>query len=147
MTESGPEEGSRILVVDTGVAAKWYLNEELEGEAARVLDAGSNGDARLVAPDPIGAEFFNVLWQHHMGHRGETCSLSIAEVKEYWWEFTSAPLELFRVAPLMSRAVEITVETNVIVYDALFLALAEAGGAILVTADERTILNRIKGTP
>lgn len=52
--------------MDTGVAAKWYLNEELEEEAARVLDAGSNGDARLIAPDPIGAEFStcfgSIMW-------------------------------------------------------------------------------------
>lgn len=47
----------------------------------------------------------------------------------------------------MHRAVEITIEIGVIVYDALFLALAEVGAGILVTPDERTILNRIEGTP
>ncbi len=129
------------------MVAKWYLNEELEEEAARVLDAGSEGGARLIAPDSIGAEFFNVLWQHHMGRRGKARNLSVEELKSYWREFSGAPLELFRAAPLMHQAVEITMEINVIVYDALFLALAEAGAGILVTADERTILNRIKGTP
>jgi predicted nucleic acid-binding protein len=136
-----------ILVVDTGVAAKWYLNEDLEEEAARVLDAGGRGEARLVAPDSIGAEFFNVLWQHHVGHRGDARPLSLEEVRSYWQEFTGAPVELFRAAPLTRRAVEITVEVGVIVYDALFLALAEVGEAVLVTADEKTILRRIKGTP
>jgi len=38
-------------------------------------------------------------------------------------------------------------DTGVIVYDALFLALAEVGEAVLITADERTILKRIEGTP
>jgi predicted nucleic acid-binding protein len=147
LSESGAGEAPQILVVDTGVAAKWYLNEELEEEATRVLDAGSKGSARLVAPDSIAAEFFNVLWQHHMGRRGKAHALSVEDVESYWREFSGAPLELFRAAPLMHRAVEITFEIGVIVYDSLFLALAEVGSGILVTADERTILNRIKGTP
>lgn len=112
-----------------------------------MLDAGERGEARLVAPDPIAAEFFNVLWQHHMGHRGGARSLSLEEVRSYWREFSGAPMELFRAAPLTRRAVEITLEVGVIVYDALFLALAEVGEAVLVTADERTILRRIEGTP
>lgn len=147
MLEPGPGEETSILVVDTGVAAKWYLNEDLEEEAARVLDAGEGGEVRLVAPDPIAAEFFNVLWQHHAGRRGGARSLSLGEVRSYWREFSGAPLELFRAAPLMPRAVEIALEVGVIVYDAIFLALAEVGEAVLVTADERTILRRIAGTP
>jgi hypothetical protein len=47
----------------------------------------------------------------------------------------------------MRRAVEITIEVDAIVYDSLFFALAEVGAGVLVTADERTVLNRIKGTP
>ena len=147
MIERSAGTDSPILVVDTGVAAKWYLNEDLEEEAARVLDAGSREEIRLVAPDSIAAEFFNVLWQHHMGHRGGGSSLSLEEVKSYWREFLGTPIELFRAAPLTHRAVEITLEIGVIVYDALFLALAEVGDAVLVTADEKTILKRIKYTP
>jgi predicted nucleic acid-binding protein len=147
LIEGGAGEETPILVVDTGVAAKWYLNEDLEEEAARLLDAGERGEVRLVAPDPIAAEFFNVLWQHHMGHRGEARSLSLEEAKSYWREFSGALMELFRAAPLTRRAAEITLEGGVIIYDALFLALAEGGEAVLVTADERTILRRIEGTP
>ncbi len=147
MLEPGASEDPQILVVDTGVAAKWYLNEDLEEEAARLLDAGERGEARLVAPDPIAAEFFNVLWQHHVGHRGRARPLSLEEVNDYWREFLGAPMELFRAAPLTRRAAEIVFDTGVIVYDALFLALAEFGEAVLITADERTILKRIEGTP
>lgn len=147
MIEPDASEDPPILVVDTGVAAKWYLNEEFEEEAARVLDAGDKGEARLVAPDSIGTELFNVLWQHHVGHRGKGSSLPLEEVNSYWQEFLGAPIELFRTAPLTSRAVEIVLDTGVIIYDALFLALAEVGEAALVTTDERTILRRIEGTP
>ena len=55
MIEPGASEDPQVLVVDTGVAAKWYLNEDLEQEAVRLLDAGGRGEARLMAPDPIAA--------------------------------------------------------------------------------------------
>jgi predicted nucleic acid-binding protein len=39
-----------------------------------------------------------------------------------------------------------TLETGVIVYDALFLTLAEAIGAVMVTADRR-LLSNLESTP
>jgi predicted nucleic acid-binding protein len=46
----------------------------------------------------------------------------------------------------MPRAVEFTFETSVIVYDALFLALAEDADALVVTADSN-LLKALEGTP
>ena len=66
------------LVVDTNVAVKWYLTENLEDEALTVLDAGERGDAVLLAPDTIEPEFWNVLWQRY--RRAE---LSLDEVQNY----------------------------------------------------------------
>lgn len=45
----------------------------------------------------------------------------------------------------MPRAVEIA-ETNVIIYDALFIALAEAMNTVVATVDDR-LLTALKGTP
>ena len=45
----------------------------------------------------------------------------------------------------MPRATEIVFESGVIIYDALFLALAEYSGAVMVTADIR-LLNLLEGT-
>jgi predicted nucleic acid-binding protein len=145
LIEGGAGEETPILVVDTGVAAKWYLNEDLEEEAARLLDAGERGEVRLVAPDPIAAEFFNVLWQHHMGHRGAFALPRRGE--ELLARVLGRADGAVPCRPLTRRAAEITLEVGVISYDALFLALAEVGEAVLVTADERTILRRIEGTP
>lgn len=50
-----------LLVVDAGVAAKWYLKEELSEEAARVIEAGVRGEARLLAPVLLAAGLGNVL--------------------------------------------------------------------------------------
>jgi predicted nucleic acid-binding protein len=49
------------------------------------------------------------------------------------------PVVLYAPEDLMPRAAEITLETGVIVYDALFLALAEDSQAVVVTADDRLL--------
>jgi len=66
------------LVVDTSVAAKWYLREELRAEALEVLRAGQRGEVLLLAPESVEPELWNVLWQRHC--RGE---LSPEEVRGY----------------------------------------------------------------
>lgn len=45
----------------------------------------------------------------------------------------------------MPRAVDIAFETNVIIYDALFLALAEDAETVVITADDR-LLKALEGT-
>ncbi len=46
----------------------------------------------------------------------------------------------------MPRAAEITLDSSVIVYDALFLALTEVAGAVVVTADGK-LLEALEDTP
>ena len=46
----------------------------------------------------------------------------------------------------MPGAAQITLSTGVIIYDALFLALAEETGTVMVTAD-RKLLRTLEGTP
>ena len=46
----------------------------------------------------------------------------------------------------MPRAAEITLESGVIFYDALFLALAEDAGVVVVTADGK-LLKSLEDTP
>ena len=42
---------------------------------------------------------------------------------------------MFETDPLISRAVEFTLDSGVVVYDAFFLALAEEAGTVVVIAD------------
>ena len=128
------------LVVDTNVAVKWYLTEELEDEALQVLDAGERGDVQLLAPDTIEPEFWNVLWQRHKD--GE---LSLDAVRDYWEAFEESVVLLGEVLPLMPQAVEIAAESRCIIYDALFVALAESEDTVVVTADGK-LLKALRGT-
>lgn len=93
------------------------------------------------APATILAEAFNALGQQH--RRG---NLSREEVREGWNLLSDLPLSLYAIEDLMPRAAQITLETGVIVYDALFVTLAEAAGAVMITADRR-LLGSLDGTP
>ena len=50
------------------------------------------------------------------------------------------------VLPLMPLATEIAANSGCIIYDALFVALAESEDTVVVTADE-TLLKVLEGTP
>jgi predicted nucleic acid-binding protein len=128
-------------VLDTSVAVKWHLEEEHSDEAARLLDAVGSEVSELLAPSTLQPEFFNTLWQQR--RRGE---LSIEEVRQAWADFRAGePATLYEPADLMPRAAELVLETGVSIYDALFLALAEYSGTVMVTADDK-LLRTLKGT-
>lgn len=135
------EDASTKLVVDTSVAAKWYLTGELEEEAQEILDAGQRGEVLLLAPESVEPELWNVLWQRH--RRGE---LSPEEVRGHWSKFREVPVFLTDVRQLMPPAVEVALRSGCIVYDALFVALADAEDAVVVTADEQ-LLRPLERTP
>ncbi|MBA3794394.1 MAG: type II toxin-antitoxin system VapC family toxin [Rubrobacter sp.] len=129
------ERGLRPLVLDTNVAVKWHLNEEWSEEASDVLASVGNTISEFLAPGTIQPEFFNTLWQRQ--RRGD---ITPDEVRRGWEDFVAGePITLYAPEDLMPRAAEIVLETGVIVYDALFLALAEDANTVLVTADEKLL--------
>lgn len=141
MSEGESEHRRRTLVLDTSVAVKWHLEEENSDEAARILDAVGSELSELLAPSTLQPEFFNTLWQQR--RRGK---LSVEEVGQAWMDFQAGePATLYEPADLMPRAAEIVLESGVIVYDALFLALAEYADTVMVTADDK-LLGALKGT-
>lgn len=130
----------RELVLDTSVAVKFYLPEEWRDKALALLAAVGESRATLLAPSTVQPELFNALWQQH--RRGK---LSREEVGEHWGDFSVTSVDLYAPEDLMPRAAQMALETSVIIYDALFLALAEDAEARLVTADDR-LLKALEGT-
>ena len=130
----------RELVLDTSVAVKFHVPEEHFEEARRLQGRFEDGAATLIAPGTILPEVFNAFWQKH--RRKE---LSLEEATQGWGLISELPLTLYAPEDLMPRAVEITLETGVIIYDSLFIALAEDASTSVVTADDR-LLAAIRGT-
>jgi predicted nucleic acid-binding protein len=126
--------------LDTSVAVKFYLPEVDRDEALALLATVERNTIKLIAPATIQPELFNALWQQH--RRGQ---LSLQEVRELWESFSSLSVDLYAPEDLMFRAATLALGTNVIIYDALFLALAEDADAVLITADDR-LLRALEGT-
>ncbi len=53
------------LVIDSGVALKWYVPEPLAPESHRIRAAYQAGALTLRAPDLIYAEIGNIAWKKH----------------------------------------------------------------------------------
>ena len=134
------EKRARRLVLDTSVALKFYLPEEGHEEAVGLLEAAEAGAAELLAPGTILPEGFNAIaQQRRQGWLDEE------DAQGAWESLLSAPFYAYAVEDLIERAAEIANGTGVIVYDALFLALAEDAQTVMVTAD-RKLLRALNGT-
>jgi predicted nucleic acid-binding protein len=119
-------------VVDGSVAAKWYFAEPGHEAADRVLAARIAGERELLAPDLIVPEFVNVLWKRV---RRQECSRAAAEVVLTLWEVDRP--SLVPSSDLATQAFQLATALDQSVYDCLYLALALAIDAPLVTADHQ----------
>jgi predicted nucleic acid-binding protein len=134
------ERRSRPLVVDTSVALKFYLPEEGHEEAVGLLEAAEAGATELLAPGTILPEGYNAIAQQR--RRGW---LDEDDASGAWEKLLAAPVYTYAVEDLIERAAEIANETGAIIYDTLFLALAEDAHTVIVTADGR-LLRALEGT-
>lgn len=126
-------EKARPLVLDTSVAAKWFMNEPDSEKAALVLDQVVKGRWQLTAPELLRYELAHVFWKRRrLGyHRGQ-CELALNELKLLGLQ--EAP-----TASLFPRALEIAYSLEIAVYDACYVALAQALKGSLATFDKELI--------
>jgi predicted nucleic acid-binding protein len=115
------------LVVDASVALKWYLLEEPDAERALAVVQDA---AHLIAPDLVIAEVCNAAWRSARLGR-----ISHAQMDEIASSLPGFFDGLVSAATLAPRAVAIASQLDHPVYDCLYVALAEAEQAALVTAD------------
>lgn len=124
------------LVIDASVALKWFVNEDGSVQAAALLA----GPDLLIAPDLILAEVGNAAWKADRNGTMHPEQFDHAAAR-----LPAAFDELTPLAALSRRAGAIALVLDHPVYDCCYLALAEARGATLVTADRR-LLSRVAGT-
>ena len=116
------------LAVDASVAVKWFLPEEHSDEARALLAS----EHTLIAPDLIIVETADVFWKNV--RRG---ALTPEKAEEGLDLLFRVPIGLTPSPRLTQAALRIAIETDRSVYDCLYLALANASGCRLVTADTR----------
>lgn len=111
------------IVIDTSVAIKWAVDEPGSDEAAELIPRS------LIAPDLFQAEIANVLTKKVRGRELST------EQARWAFDRILSRVLLLPSAPFGAAAFDLALSLVHSVYDCYFLAVAEAEGPIMVTAD------------
>jgi predicted nucleic acid-binding protein len=116
------------IVVDASVAIKWFLRENLNEEADRLL----GGDYRIIAPDFILLEAANIVWKKIMRDELDErdCDFILNGLKGFL-------SELHPFESLIDRTQKLANQLKHPIYDCLYLAVACENNAAVVTADRR----------
>ena len=118
------------LVVDASVALKWLVDEPDSELADRLLDRTDE----FLAPELLVAEVINAAWK-----RRRLRDITDAQFDDIVIRISDGLISLRPLRPLAPRAAALARELDHPVYDCLYLALAEAEDAPLVTADRRLL--------
>lgn len=120
----------RPVVIDTSVAFKWFDTTESGADvAAWLLDAHSRDEIALVAPAHLPLEILSIpASRREPASRMEEIVVSLAGA-----DLLIAPID----DTLLIAAIRIAEAEHLALYDAVFIALAAALDAELVTADRK----------
>jgi predicted nucleic acid-binding protein len=118
--------------LDASVALKWELPEPDSSNANRLRDDFRNRVHDLIVPDSFILEVAHGLAKAERQGR-------IPDAEKLWLDVMTTCPDLHPFQPLMLRAVQISRQARIGVYDCLYVALAEREGCELVTADDRLI--------
>lgn len=125
----------RAAVLDTSVVVKWFIHEEDSDRAIALRDAHGRAEILLHVPDILLMELANALRYSPMMSAGE---VSRAIRLFSGLEIIVVPFDL----DVLISSVSLSMERDLAVYDAYFLALARALEMPLITAD-RKMLTRL----
>jgi predicted nucleic acid-binding protein len=120
-----------MLVVDASVATKWFVVEDLHDEARSLLEL----DELLLAPRIIEIEVASAIMAR--ARRSEIPQAHALKLVGHWLaDFVdSTALHLVEDRKLLEKAARLSAQLDHKLPDCLYLALAQEGGAPLVTAD------------
>lgn len=126
-------------VLDASVAVKWVLPEPDSAKALTLWDGLANHVSELLVPDTLPVEIAHALTRAE--RRG---LLKPGEASTKLNDVMAAGIDLHPYMPLLGRAVELSSQWRIGVYDCLYVSLAEQEQCELVTADNR-LLNAVQG--
>jgi predicted nucleic acid-binding protein len=123
------------IIIDASVAARWCLpvsREHLVQEAVGLLESFRNGEIEFVVPELFWPELANVLWKATV--RQEIDASWADKAFSKIWSFDIPTLSSSQFVP---RALPFAISHRHTVYGSVYVALALACDAELITADEQ----------
>lgn len=121
-------------VLDSSVALKWVLAEADSGRAVRLRDEYNAQTHDLIAPDIFTPEIANGLAVAERQGRIRTGEAAI-----FFHDIICNAPAIQPTAPLLIRAMELSLSTRQAVYDCIYVALAEAEACEMVSADDQLV--------
>lgn len=119
-------------LLDTSVAVKWFVPEEDSEKALSLRRAQEDRELQLYAPEVLLMELANAL-----RYPSEFSAREITDALETPFELNVLLIPFSLDA--LNLAVTLSLEHELAVYDAYFVALAQAMEIPLVTADRRML--------
>jgi predicted nucleic acid-binding protein len=125
-------------VIDSSVAFKWVVPEQHTDKALLLRDDFRNAAVKLLSPDVFAVELAHGLTRAERQGR-----IAVAEAAVFWTDVMRAAPLLSSSIALTPRAIEISSQMRLGVYDCLYVALAEQEKCEFVTADDK-LVNKLK---
>ncbi len=123
-------------VLDAAIALRWVLPEADAAQAIALQQRLWDGRDEFFAPDIFAVEIAHSLTRAERQGR-----ILLGQSKGFLTYILSAPPAFHASLPILDRALEISSQYRIGVYDCVYVALAEQLGCDLITCDERLIAN------
>lgn len=120
------------LVTDSGVAVKWFIEEDDSDTAQLIYDEYENDNLSFLAPSLLHAKFGNIIWKKQIFQGISAVEADFAVKKLQAVSFILTP-----ITSLFDDAYKIAVKYKRSFYDSLYLALSIRENCEFVTADEK----------
>lgn len=114
-----------LLVIDSSVVAKWLFLEPLTDQALAVRRDWELSKIDLIAPELMLVEVSNIIWK-----KQRTNLITEEEGTNVLTNLLALEIPTVEQQTLLLRAYSLAKLFDRTVYDALYLALAEAMGAL-----------------
>ena len=121
-------------VIDASVVIKLLVTEDDSDSAHRLFD--DLAGARVAAPEILLTECASALW---LRVRRGLLALEVGEAQLGFARRIAEGFEVWPLSALVFPAWRLATSLGITVYDACYVALAEAQGVPLVTADKRLV--------
>jgi predicted nucleic acid-binding protein len=126
------------VLLDSCVVAKLVIPEGDSLFADQLVIESLEGNVSMLALDFALVEIANVIWKQHRWR-----TFSAAQAHERLLETFALPIQWISVEPDLTRSLEIAVQYEIAVYDAMFVAMAESLNCRAVTSDIK-LLDRVQ---